>query len=149
MTIENIDTSFIEEPVTAMDVAGFRLFLRHNIYGSISAKGGTEIDDIALKITQAIAGGRIATVDGNTITFIVNDQLNTDICTANIIDIVRDHLYTNCSDKILYEINYSSKLTQHEKNAYKKILFEMSRSRMYFDLLLNISYALPFVAIML
>lgn len=148
MTIENIDVSFITEPITAMDVAGFRLFLRHNIYNSSDSNHVPIITHIASDLSNII--GEIESFNGNnTIIFTSNVNMSIDEFTARIIDSVRTYLYYKCSDKILYEINYSPKLSQHEKNAYKKILFEMSRSRMYFDLLLNISYALPTVAVML
>lgn len=147
MTIENIDTSFIDEAITAMDVAGFRLFLRHNIYNSVDDAGGFVYHQIAKRIEDVI--GKAEYGNDNIIAFNSNNVVNAEECNVCIIDIIREYLYSGCSNRILYEINYSPNLTQHEKNAYKKILFEMSRSRLYFDLLLNISYALPTIVVML
>lgn len=147
MTIENIDTSFINEAITAMDVAGFRIFLRHHIYNSVDDTGEFVHTQIVKNIEDAI--GKAEYSNDNIIAFNSNKVVNVDESNASIIDIIREYLYTKCSNRILYEINYSPSLTQHEKNAYKKILFEMSRSRLYFDLLLNISYALPTIVVML
>lgn len=141
LTIEKIDTSFMEENITAMDVAGFRLFLRHNIYDTI-------MEDISNEIKRKFDVIDIQYYNCSILMTVNSNIVDTHTCNYTIIDSIRNILSSK-SNEVLYSINYDTTLSKRQKTAYKKILYSISESRIYFDILINISYSLPTIGISL
>ena len=153
-TIEKIDTTFMNTAITAMDVAGFRLFLRHNIYNLVTENGNTIIQELSEKIRLSLNADHII-LNGTVLVYnynnqsIIDQKAEIEKITTMIIDTIRSYLYEH-ADQILYQINYDIHLDQHTKNAYKKILYSMSQpERLYFELLVNMSFFFPTISIML
>lgn len=135
-TLEKVQDKYANINVTPLDVAGFRLFLRHYIYPLY-------IQSIQEKLIHKYQCN--VELYGNTFVLLTNRKIYT---YTDIVDFFRNYLY-NITSKILYEINYTENLTKQQKAAYKRILMEIPISRCNCEYLLNISCTPASISIML
>lgn len=141
-----LDMNTINDSVSAVYVGGFRLFLRNNIYSNDAVS-----DELVSSISNALYGSIPMKCSSTSMYFTLPkpiDVASRDTYIAYIIDAVRSVIIAH-TDAVLYNINYLMNLNQNQKDAYKKILYSIGKSRKYFELLLNISFMNTDISVML
>ena len=145
IAIQNINTDELSNTKpTVQDLANFRIFLRHHVYDSSTinlfadwVKDYCGVDVYATYIEFTI----YATVpcgDCRTI--------NKPAIYRQIFGTFRSIMITEFSQKILYAIN-ESKLSEKRKKIYKNIMYELSTTGMYKDLLLDVAITVMYIVI--
>ena len=145
IAIQNINAEEMSSAKpTVQDLANFRIFLRHHVYDI------NTVDSLANQVEQYCEGDVLCS--GFTIYATMPcDDYNTIVkptVYAEIFRIFRSIMVTEYSQEILYAIN-TSKLSENRKKIYKNIMYELSTTGKYADLLLDVAITGNDIAIQL